>query len=117
MKFRQVTGNWTDLRLPNMAEVDFHRQFWEPESLVPFHERMDEFHDKALRALEKAQADGKQYLMLRHGHSTSGPGRRSARSVVHNLMRSKEATPYIVRSKCLEHYSIFVAAIRPLPTR
>jgi hypothetical protein len=114
VKFQQVHGNWTDLRsLPNMAEVDFHRQPWEPKSFVPFDERMDGFHEKALRALEKAQADGKQYLMLRHGYSTSGRGKRSAASVVRNLMRSKEATPYIIRSKCLEHLSVFVAAIRP----
>lgn len=35
----------------------------------------------------------------------------SARSV----MRIKEATPYVVRAHCIQHPSVFVAAIRPLP--
>lgn len=123
-KFQQVVGNWTDLRgLPNMVEVDFHYEYERyQERHLPWHQRepfevkMDQVHAEALAALKEAQAKDKQYVMLRHGSSTSGPGQRSARSVVRNLMRSKTATPYIVRSQCVEHDSVFVAAIR-LPAK
>lgn len=122
MKFQKAIGNWTDLRtLGNMLEVDFHYGQYKGYAVVdrperlPFAETMDRVYNEAFGALQRAQAQGKEYVMFRHGHSTSGPGRRSSRSVVRALMRSKAATPYIVRAKCVEHYSVFVAAIRPVP--
>jgi hypothetical protein len=33
--------------------------------------------------------------------------------VVRGLMRGPDATPLIIRSKCVQHYSVFLAAIRP----
>ncbi len=45
---------------------------------------------------------------------TDGETQTTARSVIRGLMRSKAATPYIVRNQCIQHHSCFVAAIRPL---
>ncbi len=68
-----------------------------------------------LRALQEAQRSGASYLLLLHGCSmTDGEMQTTARSVIRGLMRSKAATPYIVRNQCIQHHSCFVAAIRPL---
>lgn len=116
MKFRFETRNWVEYRaLPGVAEVDFH--FAPHESLGAFHANMQHGRERTLAALADAQCGGVRYLLFTHGHSTSGPGRMSMRSVVRGVMRSKDATPYIVRSKCIQHSSVFVAAIRPVPNR
>src|ERR1035437_9916430 len=52
--------------------------------------------------------------MFLHGWSTSRPGNTTSRSQVRKLMQSKESTPYIVRRDCIQHDTVFVAAIRPL---
>jgi hypothetical protein len=81
----------------------------------PYWERMDSVWDRALEALEKAQEQGVSYVLFTHGWSTSSPGKTTARSQVRKLMRSPTATPYILRSECIQHESVFVAAIRPKP--
>lgn len=48
------------------------------------------------------------------GCFTSRLGKTTSRSQVPKLMASKKATPYILRSQCIQHDSAFVAAIRPL---
>ena len=65
-------------------------------------------------ALRVAQAEGFQYVMFRHGYSTSGPFQTTARSIVRANMRSKEATPFIIKNQSMQHNAVFVAAIRPL---
>ena len=66
-----------------------------------------------MKALKDAYGDGLRYVIFSHGSSTSRRGQTTARSVVRNLMRSKDATPYIVRDQCVQHDSVFAAAIRP----
>lgn len=113
--FNQRGGNWTDFRqLPGVKEVDLH--FASEPSTQAYWENMDEVKEIALRSLQQAQAKGAQYVLFTHGHSTSRMGQQTARSVVRGLMRSKEATPYIMRSECIQHYSVFVAKIRQLPS-
>lgn len=114
MKFRFEYRDWVEYRaLPGVVEVDFH--FSGEDSLGTFHDNMHDVRVRTLRALEAAQRNGKHYVLFTHGHSTSRPGRTSSRSVVRGVMRNKESTPYLLRAQCIQHPSVFVAAIRPLP--
>ena len=110
--FKHDNGDWTKFRaLPNHDEVDFH---FGKGSYVPYEERMEEVYETALACLKSAQAKGVQHVIFTHGSSTSRPGNTTSRSQIRKLMRSKEATPFIVRSECIQHPSVFVAAIRPI---
>jgi hypothetical protein len=111
--FKREYKNWVEYRkLPDLVERDFH---WSKEEhYLGFYENMEQVVTVTLQALQDAQKNGKQYLLLTHGSSTSGSGRISARSQIRKLMRSKEATPFIVRNRCIQHDSVFVAAIRPI---
>jgi hypothetical protein len=114
MRWKVAGGDWTRFRnLPGKKiEVDFH---WSESGRErrPYYERMDEVHSEALNALKLAQENGTKYIIFTHGWSTSRLGKTTARSVVRSLMRSPEATPYIVRRDCVQHETVFVAAIRP----
>lgn len=106
--------NWTEFRkLPNLVEVDFH---WSDRGRreVDYAEAMHEVYLVALESIQDAHAKGLSYVLMTHGSSTSRSGKETARSVIRGLMRSKEATPYIVRSRSIQHKSCFVAAIRPI---
>lgn len=110
--FKQGTGDWTQYReLEHSREVDFH---WSELGRrdIPYEEAMAEVHKKALEALKEAQSKGFRYVLFTHGFSTSRRGNSTARSEVRKLMRSKEATPYIIRKECIQHCSAFVATIR-----
>lgn len=117
--FRRSAINWTEFRkLPGVVEVDFHFADDGPSQLA-YHESMDRVRDTTLDALSHFHADpSKQYVLFTHGHSTSRLGKTTSRSVVRGVMRSKAATPYIDRKRCIQHYSVFLAALRgrqPLP--
>ncbi len=59
---------------------------------------MREVYETAFRALREADADpAVSWLMFVHGSST---------------LRSKEATPYIIRKTSIQHRNVFVAALR-----
>ena len=79
----------------------------------PYDDDMAEVQEKALKALQEAQEEGMRTVLFTHGRSTSRPGEITARSQVRGLMRSKEATPYIIKKDCIQHESVFVAFIRP----
>ncbi len=113
--FKNQSGDWTEYRdLPDLMTVDFH---YEDEGYdvarLPYWEAMEEVWETALNALKRAYEDGNiQYVLFTHGSSTSRIGKATTRSQVRKLMRSTEATPYIDRRCCIQHYSVFVAAIR-----
>ena len=109
--FKRENGDWLKYReLPGLCEVDFH---WaDGQRKKPYWEVMEDVRGVVLNSLAKAQEEGKQYVLFTHGLSTSGPGKTTARSQIRVLMRSKDATPYIDRKKCIQHESVFVAAIR-----
>jgi len=111
-KFKREYKNWTDYRkLPDLMEMDFH---WSKEiSSGNYYENMELVYRTTLKCLKMAQDNNKQYLLLTHGWSTSRPGNTTARSQIRTLMRSKEATPFIIRKDCIQHDSVFLAAIRP----
>jgi hypothetical protein len=111
-RFQQATGDWVRYRaLPNRVEVDFHYGSGR-DSETPYRERMAAVWSEALEALKAAQATGRDWAIFTHGSSTSRLGATTARSQVRSLMRSPDATPYIVRSECIQHESVFVARIK-----
>lgn len=106
--FIKEYGDWTKLRgMGSMFEVDFHylegRNYFEKMALAA---------EMVLRSLKKAQDEGKDYVMFIHGYSTSGRFRRTARSVVRSIMRSKESTPFIIKNKSIQHETVFLAKIK-----
>ena len=111
--FKRMTGDWVRFReLPNVMERDLH---WAVETPTgAYWEHMETVWSFALESLQAAQIQGKQFVLFTHGWSTSHVGKTTSRSQVRKLMASKEATPYILRSECIQHDSVFVAAIRPL---
>jgi hypothetical protein len=105
--------DWTEYRkLPDVTEVDFHFSEYEPRR-IPYCEAMAEVRESALNALRDAHEIGRKYVLFTHGHSTSRPGATTARSEVRKLMRSRDATPFIVRGDCKPHSSCYLVAIRP----
>ena len=113
--FQKGDGDWKRYReLGDVVEVDFHYSQHGPRE-IDYSVAMDNAYDVALEALRSAYASGKQYVLFTHGFSTSHPGHTSARSQVRKLMRGKEATLYVHKSRSIQHYSVFVAAIRDNP--
>jgi hypothetical protein len=119
--FKKGEGSWTQYRAADVMEVDFHpcRHDCHPddreEGHMPYWEKMATVYSDALKALEVAYESGVKWVLFTHGHSTSRPGNTTSRSVIRGLMRSKKATPYILRRLCEQHKSAFLAAIRPKP--
>lgn len=114
MTFKYASRNWIEYRqlLPDMVECDFH--WMNDPSTGLYNENMQAVWDVALDAIINAQATGKKFVLFTHGGSTSRIGKTTSRSQVRKLMRSKEATPYLLRRDCIEQHTVFVAAIRPL---
>ena len=117
--FKKEAGDWTRyLNFPNHKEFDLHRpdlQGAPPYGWKePCHKRMATVYENTLRELKAAyQSDTVEHLIIRHGDSTSRMGKITSRSQVRKLVNSPDATPYIIRSKCIQHPTVFVAAIRP----
>ena len=110
--FKKGLGDWTQYRaLPGSTEVDFHLSE-RGRREVSYMEAMGHVREAALAALEDAHSRGIRYVIFTHGRSTSRPGQTTARSEIRSLMRSPSATPYVVRNECIQHESVFVAAIR-----
>jgi hypothetical protein len=112
MKHEQ--GNWVIYRerfgLSETDEIDLH--FGRRDrNVASYEEAMAEIEQLIRENLRKAQENGRAYVMFIHGHSTSRPGQTTARSVVRRFMRSKEATPFIVKAHCIQHPTVFVAKI------
>jgi hypothetical protein len=111
MPFKKENRNWTEYRnLPNLIEVDFHRS---GNGQHHYWDSMEQVMSDALSIIKSAY-ESKQicHVLFTHGWSTSRRGKTTTRSQIRTLMRSKEATPYIDRKLCIQHDSIFVAAIR-----
>ena len=113
MKFRSEDGDWTRFRALKPREFDLHRSEWGRRE-VPYWVAMNEVREDTLSELVAARKSGAEWLLIRHGNSTSGPGKTTARSVVRGIMRSRAATPFIVRRDCVQHEAVFLARIRHL---
>lgn len=106
------TSNWTRYRGPDVKEIDLH--FGKRDRFSKsYDEVMADITDLVEDELRKAQREGWRFVMFIHGWSTSRPGRTTARSEVRGFMRSKEATPLIERSRCVQHETMFLAKVRP----
>ncbi|MDA3896772.1 MAG: hypothetical protein PF482_11580 [Desulfobacteraceae bacterium] len=112
MQFQKGSGDW-DRKYNSLSKltVDLHDS---GKPFKPYHELMAEAHSMTMEALQKAQQEGFDYVLVLHGSSTSRPGKTTKRSIVRSLMRSKESTPYIIKSKSIQQETVFLAAIRPL---
>jgi hypothetical protein len=113
--FKREERNWVEYReLPKLLEIDFHPDDQDQEFAdLPYHEKLQQWNELTLNALHRAQMEGRQWVLFKHGHSTSHIGKKTARSVVRGVMRSKKATPFIVRRESIQQPSVFLAAIRP----
>src|SRR5262245_252762 len=111
MTITKRAGDWTALRaefdLTSEDELDLHLGRRDPH--VPFENVMADVETRTKKKLIEAQKNNRPYVMIVHGSSTSRPGRTSARSVVRKFMRSKDATPLIERSRCIQHETVFLA--------
>lgn len=107
-------GDWTRYRaLPNLVEMDFHYSEYGPRE-GHYSDHMWGVYSDALAAVKQAYREGRSFVFFRHGSSTShGWKQMTARSMVRRAMRSKDATPYILRNQSIQHNTVFVAAIRP----
>lgn len=104
-------GDWTQYRsLEGLIECDFHYGR-RPEG-VHYEDAMAEVASRTYLALQYAQAHGYKYLMFRHGQSTSGPGKRTASSVVRGIMRDPGSTPYVNKKQSIQDNTVFVAKLK-----
>jgi len=90
-KIRHEDGDWTRFRnLPGLGEVDFHRS---GVGYGGHHDAvMAGISDELLEALQEAKDDGTKYVLFTHGSSTSEGWKK--------------------RTACVQHSSVFLAAIR-----
>lgn len=114
---RDDESDWRIYRGPNVLEEDFHvysiprwyrehyggteHAWWEKPT-----------PDRIIEALNDAQSHGYDYVLLRHGSSTSGNGLMTTRRVVRATMRDDELHQLIVPEESVQHYSVFVAKVR-----
>ena len=116
MAFQHETGNWVNYRtrfrlLPD-DEIDLlHFGLRDPRE-QSYADVMDDVRNVVVERLQRAQTNSRPYIMFTHGWSTSRPGDTTARSVVRGFMRSAAASPYIERSGCIQHPSVFVVKVR-----
>jgi hypothetical protein len=109
-RFIIADGNWVEFRkLGRYLEVDFHNETRD----CPYYEWLEELKVRVITKLREAYENNYEWVIFTHGWSTSRNGKPTARSVVRNVMRSKESTPCIIKSKSIQHFSVFVACIRP----
>ncbi|MGE3251436.1 MAG: hypothetical protein AB7L26_14460 [Hyphomonadaceae bacterium] len=108
--FKVFVGDWTTLRGAGIQELDLHDHGgWTPRD-----ELMFQAYDDVLCALIESRSRGMSALLIQHGGRTSRRGKTTKRSVVRGLMRSKAATPHIIRSACVQHETVFLAALKPI---
>jgi hypothetical protein len=118
-QFQRESGDWTQYRsrfnLTASDEVDLH--CGERDPTEPYENVLAEVIEIVEDRLKRAQESGRPYLLFNHGHSTSGPGKKTARSQVRKFTRSYHATPPLIERKhCIQHHTVFVAKIRPTST-
>ena len=115
-KFQSGRGPWeqyrSQLNLSKSDEINLHFGKRDP-SLMSYAEAMAGVTDLVVASLQQARRKGRSYVMFIHGSSTSRRGKTTARSQVRNFMRSKDATPLIDRSGCIQHVTVFVAKLKP----
>lgn len=109
--FIQGTGNWTQYRVGHQADAPNYHHYGQ-RSDEPYQNRMYAVYEGALEALKQAFEAGYESIIFEHGRSTSRNGKTTARSQIRSLMRSKDATPYIDRKRCIQHDSVFVAVFK-----
>jgi hypothetical protein len=112
--FKNESGDWKDCRakfnLSPEDELDLH--FGRRDKSIPYEDVMAKIVSIIEELLRKAQKNGRQNVLILHGSSTSGSGKVTARSQVRSFMRSKQATPLILRRHCEQRDTVFLVKIR-----
>lgn len=109
------TGDRTLSRsLQNVVTIDFHRG--RRDRSKPYWECMGEVWTEAEAAIRQAYEEGRSWLIIGHGQSTSRPFHVTARSNIRRLVRDKSMTPYILREQSVRHDTFFEVKIRPKPS-
>jgi hypothetical protein len=115
---KREQGDWVRYRerlgLSAADEIDLHfgRRERGDRNVASYYNAMADIEQLVRDSLRKAQENGRAHVMFIHGHSTSRPGQTTARSVVRGFMRSKEATPFVIKAHCIQHPTVFIAKIR-----
>lgn len=108
-------GDWVRFMDPQTTlEIDLHVDKDDLDYNLPYWEKMRQVWERSLDALKRAQAEGKKFVLFKHGWSTSRIGKTTSRSQVRKLMQSREATPFIIRRNSIKHDTVFLASIRPI---
>ena len=97
--------------IPKTLIIDYHDG---PDFGLEYWEHLEDFRKRTIEELIKSQKEGYEYILFTHGSSTSRQGAQTARSEVRKIMKGKEGTPFITRSECIDYFSSFLAAIKPL---
>ena len=108
--FKKESRDWKEYRTleGQIREYDCH---FGSDYGMAYHELMESIYDDVLKILQDEYNRGGDWVLITHGWSTSRRGNITARSQVRKLMRDKDATPFIDRKRCIQHHSVFVAAI------
>ena len=109
--FKRELRDWTEYRKLDgrIQEYDCH---FGPDYGMDYYQLMACIYDGALKVLQDEYNAGGDWVLITHGWSTSRQGNITARSQIRKLMRGKDATPFIDRKRCIQHDSVFVAAIK-----
>jgi hypothetical protein len=99
--FNTGSGDGRDWKKhPKTLVIDYHdgsdygMEYWE---------HLEDFHNRTMEGLKKAQKDGYEYILFTHGSSTSRQGTQTARSEVRKIMKGKKGTPFIIRKYCIDY--------------
>jgi len=106
-----VTGcSWRDLSQLTSPpiEVDYRGDTNKPDGLA-YWQRMDQTFKAALEILKQAHKGGNTYVMFRRGLSTLRRSADYAPITIRKLMRSKEATRYIIQKNRIQQPSVFLS--------
>jgi len=112
--FIKKSGNLSELKdKKNIREISVSTCGTVAKAAQSRWETMNTLWETSLKELKKAQEDGLNFLVIKHGKSPNKRGQVSIGSQIRTLIRSHAAGPYIFRSKCIQYESAFVVAIRP----
>jgi len=112
--FIKKSGNLSELKdQENIREIKVSSCGTVTKAAQSRWETLNELWDTSLQELKKAQEDGLNFLIIKHGKAPNKRGQVSVGSQIRTLIRSHAAGPYIFRSKCMQYESAFVVAIRP----
>ena len=74
---------------------------------------MADVENRVRQSLKAAQEARRPDVMFIHGVVNLAVRQTTARRAARGFIRSKPATPLVVRADCIQHKTVFIAKIRP----